>query len=60
MAFNDGFEDFKIYCIIKNLSKDTIKDYEGVIRTAFKFINLNILTKDITRKTVDQFFARNY
>lgn len=55
MTFNDGFEDFKIYCITKNLSKDTIKHHEGVIKTVFKFINPNMPVNDITRLIVNQF-----
>jgi integrase/recombinase XerD len=55
MTFNDGFEDFKIYCITKNLSKDTIMHHEGVIKTVFKFINPNMPVKDITRLIVNQF-----
>ncbi len=54
-TFKDGFEDFKIYCITKNLSKDTIKHHENVIHTVFKFINSNMSIEDITRGTVNKF-----
>ncbi|WP_445440990.1 tyrosine-type recombinase/integrase [Clostridium beijerinckii] len=55
MTFKDGFEEFKVYCITKNLSKDTIKHHENVIKTVFKFINPNMSIEDITRKTVNKF-----
>ncbi len=55
MTFQDGFEDFKIYCITKNLSKDTIIHHQNVINTVFKFVNPNMLLEDITRLTVNQF-----
>lgn len=55
MTFHDGFEEFKVYCITKNLSKDTVKHHENVIRTVFKFIDPNMPVKDITRQTVNQF-----
>ena len=55
MTFEDGFEDFKIYCITKNLSKDTLKHHENVMKTVFKFVDSNIPIEDINRGTVNQF-----
>lgn len=55
MTFKSGFEEFTIYCITKNLSKDTIKHHESVIKTVFKFISPDILIEDITRITVNKF-----
>lgn len=55
MTLKDGFEDFKVYCITKNLSEDTIKHHESVIKTVFKFVNEDMPVSDITRETVNQF-----
>ena len=55
ITLDEGFKQFINYCRVRNLREDTIKHYEGTMRSIYKFIEPKTLIKDINEGTVDSF-----
>ncbi|MFR1377670.1 MAG: tyrosine-type recombinase/integrase [Clostridium neonatale] len=55
ITLDEGFEQFIKHCKIRNLREDTIKHYEGTMRSIYKFIEPKTIIKDINESTVDSF-----
>lgn len=53
--FEQGFEDFIDSCKARNLRPATINHYQEGYKAITRFIDKNILIKDITQSTIDNF-----
>jgi integrase/recombinase XerD len=55
-TFEKGFDEFILFCKVKNLSPATIKFYESMVKYIFyKFYDSKGLIGDITSETVNDF-----
>lgn len=54
-TFQEGVQEFILYCKSKNLRHATIKHYQNSVRVFEKFIPDDMKIKDITKKTVENF-----
>ena len=55
-----GVKEFINYCEGKNLSKDTIRFYNGCFNSFTSHVDENILIKEITSKTVEGYILYLY
>ncbi|WP_291581791.1 hypothetical protein [Clostridium sp. UBA6640] len=54
-AFEEGAEEFIIYCKIRNLKAATIKTYEDFLLIWYKFYSCNSPINKINNKTIEGF-----
>lgn len=61
-TFDEGYDDFILYCKTKNLRPATLKFYDNSMRVIYKAIPPKTLIKDITIETVENFkmYLKNY
>ncbi len=55
ITFDRGCDEFILHCRAKNLREETIKSYDGRLKTIYKFIDPKTPIKNITEKTVQDF-----
>lgn len=49
-TFDEGFDEFVLYCKVRNLSPSTIKHYEDIVNHVFyKFIDYKVIISKITQ-----------
>jgi integrase/recombinase XerD len=54
-TFDRGFDEFILYCRVRNLRPTTLKYYNDIVNIWYKFCDYKTPIKDITKKTVDDF-----
>lgn len=60
-TFDKGYDEFILYCKVRNLSPATIKHYDNSINIFYKFISKDTPISDISMDTVNNFilFCKN-
>lgn len=57
LKFKDGFSEFIYNCKVRNLREGTIKHYQESYISIIKYLDEDILIKNINKKVVDNFIV---
>lgn len=56
-TFDKGFDEFTLYCKVRNLRPTTLKYYNDIVNIWYKFCPYKTSIKNITKQTVDDFIV---